>query len=674
MVERDGEVPGHGERAGPEEDRASDAARGRERRGDEEREPDARQVEEALGEGGRHEHDGVREQDQAREQEERARGGERRAAAREPGERGEAGERERAEQHPRLGARGEGDLRAAVLRAQPEREEQRAEPAADEVEAEQHPPAGARLDRGVVERVRRRANDPPEEQQPEREVEQRRGDRRREPGQARAPADPEDALRDPEQDRDEDRELVGEERARAGHAREREPRRRGRAPRRREREQERGQAEQRREQIRAPHDRAHRVGVRRERGEEGRAPERGRELDAETAKQEQDEQRDRCVEQHVDEVKEERPPAPELPVEREAEDRQRPVAAGDLARGPTPEVARERARGAGRRAHAAVAEDRAAVVEDEAVPERPCEGADREREERRGRESCRRGHGRMVTVSVAHEQRTCCWRAGVDEVGSASLTGPRRGWETRAMDPRAEHELSHGRRLAAGDPEATWGWGSAAGRARARRRAALIAEAAGLRPGLRVLELGCGAGLFSELFAAHGVELVATDLSPELLAHARARGLARVRFVERRVEEWSEGPFDAVVGSSILHHLDLALALPRLHAALRPGGAAAFAEPNLLNPQVYLERRLRRLPWFSYVTPDETAFVRWSLRRALVDAGFVDVTVEPFDWLHPAVPAPLVGAVALLGGVLERVPLLREWSGSLLIRARRRCG
>ncbi|HYL79629.1 MAG TPA: methyltransferase domain-containing protein, partial [Candidatus Acidoferrum sp.] len=122
----------------------------------------------------------------------------------------------------------------------------------------------------------------------------------------------------------------------------------------------------------------------------------------------------------------------------------------------------------------------------------------------------------------------------------------------------AQQEIEHSRRLAASHTELTWGWETPAGRMRARRRAALIASGAGLGPGMRVLEVGCGTGLFTELFAQTGVAILATDISEELLVKARARGLPedRVQFLRGRFEDQGiGGPFDAVIGSSVLHHL-----------------------------------------------------------------------------------------------------------------------
>src|SRR5206468_9601873 len=141
----------------------------------------------------------------------------------------------------------------------------------------------------------------------------------------------------------------------------------------------------------------------------------------------------------------------------------------------------------------------------------------------------------------------------------------------------------------------------------------------------RALEAGCGSGLFTQSFAATGAIVTAIDISDDLLAYARARRLdaARVRFIQGRFEDLrGEPPFDAVIGSSVLHHLDLDDALETAYKLLRPGGHFSFAEPNLLNPQVFLERRLSFLPMFSHVSPDETAFVRWSFARALARHGY----------------------------------------------------
>jgi SAM-dependent methyltransferase len=167
---------------------------------------------------------------------------------------------------------------------------------------------------------------------------------------------------------------------------------------------------------------------------------------------------------------------------------------------------------------------------------------------------------------------------------------------------------------------------------------------------------------------------VSIDVAPTAAAEARRAAGRDVCVAAADVERlpFAAASFAAVLGNAVLHHLRLEHALPELLRVLRPGGRFCFAEPNLLNPHVFVEKSV---PWVARRlddSPGETAFVRWRLRRALEAAGLVDVTIRPFDFLYPLVPGVLVPAVERIGRVLERVPAVREIAGSLLIGACKR--
>lgn len=244
-------------------------------------------------------------------------------------------------------------------------------------------------------------------------------------------------------------------------------------------------------------------------------------------------------------------------------------------------------------------------------------------------------------------------------------------------EARLLREIEHHRRIAE-RAEAVWNWDSPAGRCRADRRAELFVEYGELRPGRRALELGCGTGVFLERVAPCGAEIRGIDLSEDLLERARVRlaRFANVALDRGNAEElpYPDGLFDAVYGSSVLHHLDLEAALRAAFRVLKPGGRLVFAEPNILNPQVLVMFRFEPAKeWFG-VSPDEMAFSRFRARRALDGSGFADATVRPFDFLHPSTPPSWLDGVGRWGRRMEHIPLLREIAGSLLLTARKPWG
>jgi 2-polyprenyl-3-methyl-5-hydroxy-6-metoxy-1,4-benzoquinol methylase len=239
---------------------------------------------------------------------------------------------------------------------------------------------------------------------------------------------------------------------------------------------------------------------------------------------------------------------------------------------------------------------------------------------------------------------------------------------------RSVNETFHSQRLAQNNPEKIWGWSTPAGRIRAVRRAEMIASGGQLMPGKYALEIGCGTGMFTEMFAETGARLIAVDISADLLEIAWRRRLAKesVLFLEKRFEDCNvDGPFDAVIGSSVLHHLDLEASLSRIYDLLKPGGFMSFTEPNMLNPQIMMQKNIPLIKKRLGDSPDETAFVRWVFYKELLKAGFAEIEIVPFDWLHPATPEKLIHAVSRIGRILESIPIVREFSGSLFIRCKR---
>lgn len=91
--------------------------------------------------------------------------------------------------------------------------------------------------------------------------------------------------------------------------------------------------------------------------------------------------------------------------------------------------------------------------------------------------------------------------------------------------------------------------------------------------GADVLEIGAGAGLATAELVRAGARVTAVEPGPDLAAVLRQR-LPYVAVIQARVEDAAlpDRSFDSAVAATAMHWVDLAVALPRLHAALRPGG------------------------------------------------------------------------------------------------------
>ena len=166
----------------------------------------------------------------------------------------------------------------------------------------------------------------------------------------------------------------------------------------------------------------------------------------------------------------------------------------------------------------------------------------------------------------------------------------------------------------------------------------------GLRPGQRVLDVGCGAGPTTlELVrrVGPGGAAVGLDISEELLRAARARadaaGAPNATFVhaDAQTHTFDPGAFDAAYSRfGVMFFDDLVGAFANIRTALRPGGTLAFVswQSVFLNewiivPTLAAAQVLGSLPTppgpgepspFSLAEPDR-------VREILTDAGFAEV-------------------------------------------------
>ncbi|MBL7928945.1 MAG: methyltransferase domain-containing protein [Bacteroidia bacterium] len=239
------------------------------------------------------------------------------------------------------------------------------------------------------------------------------------------------------------------------------------------------------------------------------------------------------------------------------------------------------------------------------------------------------------------------------------------------MESRIDHEISHGKKLRREGAEVIWNWSTPAGKIRADKRADLLSITGKISATDSVLEIGCGTGLFTRLvYQKTKAKITATDLSEDLLEEAREKFPAGnfIRDDAMNMQFGNES-FDVVFGSSILHHLSLKKSAEEIYRVLKPGGRMVFAEPNMLNPQIFIQKNIPFIKKWMGDSPDETAIVRWKYKKLLEQTGFTNVSIFPYDFLHPVTPKFFIPAVDGIGRMIEKVPLLREIAGSVIIYA-----
>lgn len=96
-----------------------------------------------------------------------------------------------------------------------------------------------------------------------------------------------------------------------------------------------------------------------------------------------------------------------------------------------------------------------------------------------------------------------------------------------------------------------------------------------------------------------------------------------------------------------------------------------FAEPNMLNPHIFLQKKIPFLKNRAGDCPHETAFIRWKLKEQIKSSGFINVEVIPYDFLYPLIPDFSIPFVNAMGRVFEKIPGIKEIAGSLVISAKK---
>ncbi len=180
-----------------------------------------------------------------------------------------------------------------------------------------------------------------------------------------------------------------------------------------------------------------------------------------------------------------------------------------------------------------------------------------------------------------------------------------------------------------------------------------------VRPGLQVVDLGCGTGELTARLARSlpGSQVLGIDSSPEMLAQARAQTGPNLRFERCSIEDL-EGEWDLIFSHAALHWVeDHPALLPRLVERLRPGGQLAVQMPsNHTHPAQTLILEL------AGESPYREALGGWARRSPVLGTG------SYAELLFAAGTEEIVVFEKVYPHVLEDADAVAEWgAGTVLV-------
>jgi SAM-dependent methyltransferase len=192
-----------------------------------------------------------------------------------------------------------------------------------------------------------------------------------------------------------------------------------------------------------------------------------------------------------------------------------------------------------------------------------------------------------------------------------------------------------------------------------KRKAKIISKSIEATPKNNVLEVGAGSGLLT-YFTTDVINYknyYAQDLSASMIEKAKERvSKDNLHFDVGDANNltFEDNYFDAVVGTDIIHHLEVPVkALEEWRRVMKPGGRICILESNIYNPlnlrNIGVEHEVR-----SFLNTD------YNLKRWMEEAGWKNVTVLPAPSFTPAGPAILAPIFDIIDTISPHIPIWKK--------------
>lgn len=188
----------------------------------------------------------------------------------------------------------------------------------------------------------------------------------------------------------------------------------------------------------------------------------------------------------------------------------------------------------------------------------------------------------------------------------------------------------------------------------------------------KVIEFGCGTGLYTKELSKKFRYFVSSDISYQMIEVAQKNNPdVEFKEVDARKMEFGDESFDVVFSAFLLQHAETELVLPEMYRILKKNGVFVAIVPNILNPIHYGRARVGLYRKIFHENSNSEDFTRWKWLEMMKNLGYRDIEITPIEFTSPYTPKSLTPIYFKASEILEKIPVLKEFAGSLIIAGRK---